>query len=54
VDSVARNISSQAGAKTRVFIEDGRVFVKRMIPQKPNYDMILLDAFDADYIRSTC
>jgi spermidine synthase len=51
VDSVARQYFGFApGAKMRVFIEDGRVFVKRMIPQKPNYDMVLLDAFDADYI----
>jgi spermidine synthase len=51
VDGVARNFFDfKPGAKTRVFIEDGRVFVKRMIPQKPNYDLVLLDAFDADYI----
>jgi spermidine synthase len=51
VDNVARQYFGFApGAKMRVFIEDGRVFVKRMIPQKPNYDMVLLDAFDADYI----
>src|SRR4051812_7314852 len=51
VDGVARNyFEFKPGAKTRVFIEDGRVFVKRMIPQKPNYDLVLLDAFDADYI----
>ena len=51
VDSVARQyFDFKPDAKLRVFIEDGRVFVKRMIPQKPNYDMVLLDAFDADYI----
>ncbi len=51
VDSVARQyFEFKPGPKTRVFIEDGRVFVKRMIPQKPNYDLVLLDAFDADYI----
>lgn len=51
VDNVARQyFEFKPGAKMRVFIEDGRVFVKRMIPQKPNYDMVLLDAFDADYI----
>jgi len=51
VDNVARQyFDFKPGAKMRVFIEDGRVFVKRMIPQKPNYDMVLLDAFDADYI----
>jgi spermidine synthase len=51
VDGVARQyFEFKPGPKTRVFIEDGRVFVKRMIPQKPNYDLVLLDAFDADYI----
>src|SRR3954469_15757062 len=39
VDSVARQyFEFKPGPKTRVFIEDGRVFVKRTIPQKPNYD----------------
>src|ERR1700682_4328894 len=51
VDGVARQyFEFKPGLKTRVFIENGRVFVKRMIPQKPNYDLVLLDAFDADYI----
>jgi len=51
VDTVARQyFDFKPGSKMRVFIEDGRVFVKRMVPQKPNYDMVLLDAFDADYI----
>jgi hypothetical protein len=38
------------GPKTKVTISDGRVFVKRVMAQKPNYDLVLLDAFDADYI----
>ena len=51
VDTVARSyFDFKPGSKMRVFIEDGRVFVKRMIAQKPNYDLVLLDAFDADYI----
>jgi spermidine synthase len=51
VDSMARMyFDFKPGPKTRVTISDGRVFVKRMIPQKPNYDLVLLDAFDADYI----
>jgi len=51
VDGVARNyFDYKPGPNTHVFIEDGRVFVKRMIPQKPNYDLVMLDAFDADYI----
>lgn len=35
---------------TRVFIEDGRVFVKRMGRAKAQYDLIMLDAFESDYI----
>ncbi len=51
VDGVARNFFEfRPGPNTHVFIEDGRVYVKRVAVQKPNYDMVLLDAFDADYI----
>jgi spermidine synthase len=51
VDRVAKRFFDfKPGPKMRVFIEDGRVFVKRMRPQNPQYNMILLDAFDADYI----
>jgi spermidine synthase len=51
VDSVARNyFGFKPGPKIKVTIEDGRVFVKRAAAQKPNYDLVLLDAFDADYI----
>jgi len=51
VDRVAKEFFAfKPGPKTRTFIQDGRVFVKRAIPQRPNYDMVLLDAFDADYI----
>src|ERR1043165_427037 len=51
VDRVARQyFDFKPGPKTRVTIEDGRVFVKRAAAAKPNYDMVLLDAFDADYI----
>jgi len=51
VDGVARNyFEFKPGANTHVFIEDGRVYVKRVASQKPNYDLVLLDAFDADYI----
>jgi len=51
VDRVAKQyFEFKPGAKTKVTIEDGRVFVKRTIPQRPNYDIVMLDAFDADYI----
>jgi spermidine synthase len=51
VDSVARAyFDFKPGPKTRVFISDGRIFVRRVAAQKPNYDLVLLDAFEADYI----
>ena len=51
VDSVARSyFDFKPGPKMRVVIEDGRVFVKRQIAQRPNYDLVLLDAFENDYI----
>jgi spermidine synthase len=51
VDRVAKRFFDfKPGPKMRIFIEDGRVFVKRMRAQNPQYNMIMLDAFDADYI----
>jgi len=38
------------GVQTDVFEEDGRVFVKRMQKQRIRYDLVLLDAFDHEYI----
>ena len=37
-------------SKVRISIEDGRVFVKRRIRSLMRYDMVMLDAFDGDYI----
>jgi spermidine synthase len=51
VDKIARAyFDFKPGPKMRVIIEDGRVFVKRAMAQKLTYDIIMLDAFDADYI----
>jgi len=51
VDSVARAyFDFKPGPKTRVHISDGRIFVKRMAGKNPNYDLVILDAFEADYI----
>jgi len=51
VDRVAKRFFDfKPGPRMRVFIEDGRVYVKRARAQNPQYNMILLDAFDADYI----
>lgn len=37
-------------ANSRVHIEDGRIYVKRAIKANTQYDMVILDAFNADYI----
>lgn len=36
--------------KVRITEEDGRVFVKRAIKKGEKYDLVMLDAFDNDYI----
>lgn len=36
--------------KKETHVRDGRVFVKRAIKQNKKYDLILLDAFNSDYI----
>jgi spermidine synthase len=38
------------GPRTEVFEEDGRVFAKRMAKQGVRYDLVMLDAFDHEYI----
>jgi spermidine synthase len=38
------------GQQTEVFEEDGRVFVKRMRKRGMKYDLVMLDAFDNEYI----
>jgi len=40
----------EPGPDGRVFEEDGRVFVKRMQRKGVQYDLIVLDAFDHEYI----
>jgi spermidine synthase len=40
----------QPGPKTRVHELDGRVFVKRQLEAGAKYDLILLDAYDNEYI----
>jgi len=40
----------QEGGKIRTEIKDGRVFVKRAVKRKQNFDWIILDAFNGDYI----
>jgi spermidine synthase len=38
------------GARTTVIEADGRVFVKRAMREQRQYDLIMLDAFDHEYI----
>ena len=38
------------GPNTENFISDGRVFVKRAMLTGQQYDLVMLDAFEADYI----
>jgi spermidine synthase len=38
------------GPRTQVYEEDGRVFAKRAMKQGTKYDLIVLDAFDHEYI----
>jgi len=38
------------GPNTRVFEQDGRVWVKRALAEPTRYDLIMLDAFNGDYI----
>jgi spermidine synthase len=40
----------KAGPHTHVFEEDGRVFVKRAMRAGKTYDLVMLDAFEQDYI----
>ena len=36
--------------KTRAHVQDGRVFVKRAVAKGRRYDIVMVDAFNADYI----
>ncbi|HEY3177277.1 MAG TPA: fused MFS/spermidine synthase [Casimicrobiaceae bacterium] len=45
-----RFFAFEPGRDTRVYEEDGRVFVKRMQRQGVMYNLIVLDAFDHEYI----
>jgi len=51
VVKVARKyFNFKTDAKMAVFEEDGRVFVKKQMKTGVKYDLIMLDAFDDDYI----
>ncbi|HYG44310.1 MAG TPA: fused MFS/spermidine synthase [Bordetella sp.] len=38
------------GPKQRLFIEDGRAYIEQAHREGKHYDMVMLDAFDVDYI----
>lgn len=42
--------AEESGGKVRVIEADGRVYVKRAIREQQRYDLIMLDAFDHEYI----
>ncbi len=51
VVNVAKNyFGYEPNAKQRIFVEDGRAFIERAHRQGRQYDLIMLDAFDVDYI----
>lgn len=45
-----RYFGYRQGPRQRVFVEDGRAFVERAHQEGRQYDMVMLDAFDVDYI----
>ena len=45
-----RYFGYETGPRQRVFVEDGREFVERARREGRRYDMVMLDAFDVDYI----
>jgi len=53
VESVAKEFFGfRTDEKLRVHIEDGRIFIKKQFRVKPvvKYDMVILDAFNSEYI----
>ncbi|HLT98257.1 MAG TPA: fused MFS/spermidine synthase [Burkholderiaceae bacterium] len=45
-----RYFGYQVGPRQRVHVDDGRAFVERALADGRRYDMVMLDAFDVDYI----
>ena len=55
IDPAVGRVASQhfgfkPGKNTRLIFRDGRVFVKRQQRSAQKYDLVMLDAFDGDYI----
>src|SRR5690606_39891963 len=45
-----RYFGYQVGPRQRVHVDDGRAFAERALADGRRYDMVMLDAFDVDYI----
>lgn len=45
-----RYFAFKDGPKMRVFEQDGRVYIKRAVRDGTKYDLVMLDAFDHEYI----
>jgi spermidine synthase len=50
VNVAKRYFGFAPGKNTNVFVEDGRVHVKKALKQNRKYDLIILDAFDQIYV----
>jgi spermidine synthase len=50
VNVARRYFGYETGPRQRVFTEDGRVFVERAAREGRRYGIVMLDAFDTDYI----
>ena len=50
VNVARRYFGYQTGPRQRVFVEDGRAFIERAHREGRHYDLIMLDAFDVNYI----
>lgn len=45
-----RYFAYEPGPQQRLFVEDGRAFIEQARREGRHYDMVMLDAFDVDYI----
>lgn len=55
VDQSVVNVASvyfgyRQDSNNQVFIDDGRMFVRKQLRQKNHYDLVILDAFDKEFI----
>lgn len=46
----SRYFGYREGPRQRLFVEDGRAYIERAHRDGQRYDMVMLDAFDVDYI----